>query len=122
MTTQKTIQLTIHGRVASKKNSRISTRSGRNFPSKKYKEWHEDASWQLFAQKKKMGIERCSAKLMFYMPDRRRADLTNKAESVMDLLVDCEILKDDSWQVVRPLELDAEYDKENPRVEITLKI
>jgi len=69
-------------------------------------------------QKKKVGIENCSMSLLFYMPDNRRTDLTNKAESVMDLLVDNGILKDDSWQVVNPLQLVTKYCKDNPRVEI----
>ena len=114
------MKLSIKGRVPSKKNSRINTRSGRSFPSKKYTEWHEDASWQLFPQKKKMGIDRCQVKLMFYMPDMIRADLTNKAESIMDLLVDIGVITDDRWQVVRPLLLDAELDRDNPRCEITI--
>jgi len=110
--------LVIEGRIPSKKNSRINTRSGRSFPSKAYKEWHKDASWQLYTQKKQIGIKDCQIELDFYLPDNRRADLTNKAESVMDLLVDLGIIKDDSWQVVSHLILTGEYDKGNPRVEI----
>lgn len=117
------MNITITGRVPSKKNSKRKIQRGHKtfmVPSKEHEEWHEDASWQLYTQKKQVGIERCSISIMFYMPDRRRADLTNKAESVMDLLVDNGILKDDSWQVVRPMTLDAEYDKENPRVEVCI--
>jgi hypothetical protein len=33
----------------------------------------------------------------FFAENRRRFDLTNAAESVMDLLVDAEILADESW-------------------------
>jgi len=110
--------LIIKGRCPSKKNSRINTKSGRSFPSKAYKEWHEDASWQLYTQKKPMGITKAQIELDFYLPDNHKADLTNKAESVMDLLVDLGIIKDDSWQVVSHLILTGEYDKENPRVEI----
>lgn len=110
--------LEIKGRVPSKKNSRINTRFGRSFPSKAYKEWHEDASWQLYTQKKPMGLTKAQVELHFYMPDNRRADLTNKAESVMDLLVDVGVLKDDSWQVVNTIILKGELNKENPRVEI----
>lgn len=111
----------ISGRTPSKKNSRINTRSGRSFPSTKYKEWNENALWQLKAQKPTKGIERCEAHLIFHMPDRRRADLTNKAESVFDTLVDAGILVDDSWQVVTPITLHGFYDKENPGVEVILK-
>lgn len=49
------------------------------------------------------------------------ADLTNKAESVMDLLVDCGIIVDDSWQVVEKLTLRiGGIDKKNPRVVVEI--
>jgi Holliday junction resolvase RusA-like endonuclease len=53
------------------------------------------------------------------MPDNRRTDLSNKAESIMDLLVDNGILEDDCWQIVPILALQGmKVDKENPRAEI----
>ena len=53
------------------------------------------------------------------MPDNRRADLTNKAESIMDLLVDCKVIVDDSWQEVPRLLLNCGgVDQKNPRVDI----
>ena len=49
------------------------------------------------------------------MPDKRKTDLTNKAESVMDLLVDCGVIEDDSWQFVPKLYLSClGTDKEKP--------
>lgn len=58
----------------------------------------------------------------FWMPDNRRADLTNKAESVMDLLVDLKIITDDSWQCVPSLTLQSKgIDKINPRAEIWIR-
>ena len=113
--------LRLHGRIPSKKNSRVNTRSGRSFPSKKYKEWHEAAMWELKSQKPPQGIDRCEIQLVLHMPDRRRADLTNKAESVMDLLVDAGVITDDSWQVVTPIILHGFYDKESPGVEIIIR-
>jgi Holliday junction resolvase RusA-like endonuclease len=59
--------------------------------------------------------------MVFLMPDARRTDLTNKAESVADLLVDNGIIKDDSWQVIDEMLLRCDgIDRKNPRVEITL--
>ena len=109
--------LTIRGRIPSKKNSRINTRSGRSFPSSKYTAWHKDASLQISRAHKQTqkGIS-----LTFYMPDNRRTDLTNKAESVMDLLVDNGIFEDDSWQITGDVSLSCNgIDKLNPRVEIS---
>lgn len=115
------------GRVPSKKNSRRNfvTASGRqmSLPSESYEEWHEISSWELKKQiKKPLRLSDVKITLIFYPPDRRIGDLTNKAESVMDLLVDNEILKDDNWFVVkRNCQIFGGIDKENPRVEITIE-
>jgi len=111
---------TINGRIPSKKNSRnIFIRKGRpvNIPSSKYKEWHDSAAVQL----KQQGIKHLEnvqeIQMEFFMPDNIKTDLTNKAESVMDLLVDLNIIKDDSWQEVKCVLLDCRgIDKKNPRV------
>ncbi len=113
-------KITILGRIPSKKNSRTIVCFGktpRSLPSSKYNSWHKEASAQLCdVNKIKSGSD---LKLVFYFPDNRRADLTNKAESVMDLLVDNKIIEDDSWQVIKSVTLEsAGVDKENPRVEI----
>lgn len=106
--------ITILGRIPSKKNSRITTRTGMSFPSKQYSQWNKDTLWQL---KGKPKIENGSfLVLKFYMPDNRRCDLTNKAESIMDTLVDAGLLEDDSWQVIPSITLQFEsVDKNNPR-------
>lgn len=109
--------LVIKGRIPSKKNSRINTRSGRSFPSSKYTAWHKDASMQI--KDAKPQTEKGFV-LTFYMPDDRRCDLTNKAESVMDLLVDNGVIEDDAWQKTGEVRLiPAGIDRQNPRVEIS---
>jgi len=105
----------ITGRIPSKKNSRISTRSGRSFPSKKYTEWHKDAMIQISDEWSGEPIEYVEKiVLAFKMPDNRRKDLTNCTESVMDLLVDAGILKDDCWQVIPNITLMGMLDSESP--------
>lgn len=117
----KPLKFKLHGRVPSKKNSRISTRSGRSFPSKKYMEWHKDASAQLQGLKPKKPLEHVVVQLEFAFPDNRRADLTNKAESIMDLLVDNGFLVDDKWQCVEDIRLrSAGVDRDNPLVRIQI--
>lgn len=88
-----------------------------SFPSAKYTAWHKDASYQIKGVPK---IPNGSfLTINFYMPDNRRCDLSNKAESIMDLLVDNEILEDDCWQVIPVLNLQfQEVDKENARIEV----
>ncbi len=91
-------------------------------PSSKYKEWHVDASNQI-TQQKIQPVKGCieSVTLTFYAPDKRKFDLTNKAESIMDLLVDNGIIEDDNYSVIPNLQLKfGGVEKENPRVEISL--
>lgn len=110
----------IHGRVPSKKNSKIMVCRGKFpmlLPSVRYKEWHVDASLQLKRHKK---IHSDSLTLTFFFPDNRRSDLTNKAESVMDLLVDNHLIEDDSWEHVKKLTLVfGGVEKKRPGVEIS---
>ena len=123
---QKVISITIKGRIPSKKNSRnIFFRRGRmmNIPSPKYTAWHKASSLQLKKVPKYRLESVPSIFIEFYAPDRRATDLTNKAESIMDLLVDNEIIKDDNWYIVPRLALLFKgVDKLNPRaiIQITL--
>jgi len=118
--------LIIKGRIPSKKNSKmIVTRGKRPFliPQAKYVEWHKQASLQIKEQKIIWCENIQEIQIEFWMPDNRQADLSNKAESIMDLLVDCEVIEDDRWQIVSRLTLScAGIDKENPRAEIWIKM
>lgn len=117
------ITYTILGSVPSKKNSRnLFVRNGRivNIPQKAYGEWHTDSLKQLKMPPKPLQTVKY-VQLCFYSKDKRAYDLTNKAESVMDLLVDAGILLDDNYTVVP--ELTITYGglcRENPRCEITI--
>lgn len=111
--------MTIYGEVPSKKNTRIPvTRGSYTFmiPGKTYKAWHALAVPQV----PKCRVESPTAVTMtFYAKTKRKADLTNRAESVMDLLVDCGVLEDDNYFAVPKVTLVfAGVDKEQPRVEI----
>ena len=121
----KKAQYLIKGRIPSKKNSRnIFVRGGKQFniPSKQYKEWHKQATMQLLIAGQIRFESVCDVQMEFYLPDNRACDLTNKAESVMDLLVDCKILLDDKWQVVPRVFLESKgVDLDNPRVTVWIK-
>ena len=120
-----TENIVLLGQVPSKKNSRINTRSGRSFPSKRYAEWHKSAVEQL----KAINLDevtvnedsKCEINYMFYCKDLRRRDVSNMLESINDLLVDVGILKDDDWKHVRIGFADADLDRENPRAEISIR-
>lgn len=123
----KIVRFKVKGRIPSKKNNQqiLTRKGGRPFimPSKKFKDWQKDAFIQLLSQKVPRSNFVCSmVELRIYFPDRRKADLTNKAESIMDMMVDYGVMKDDNWKCTGPVMLFGDYDKENPRCEITLWI
>src|SRR6185369_4059684 len=49
-----------------------------------------------------------SVKVYHYWKDNMVRDLGNKLETINDLLVDCGIVADDSWQVIGKIESDGE--------------
>jgi hypothetical protein len=114
--------ITIAGDTPSKKNSRrLFVRGNRpvNLPSEHYEAWHDSAVRELVLAKYPAFETPCQLQITIYPKTRRKADLTNKAESIMDLLVDCFLLPDDNWEVVTGVLLRfGGVDRVNPRAEI----
>lgn len=112
-------KIIIKGRIPSKKNSKIMVCRGKTpmlLPSQKYAEWHKDALSQLKGLEK---INSSSLVITIYAPDKRAGDLSNKVESINDLLVDAGLIEDDNWFVLKKLLLIfGGVDTENPRCEI----
>jgi Holliday junction resolvase RusA-like endonuclease len=123
------LSLIIKGRIPSKKNSRVqfyNKHLGRtiNIPSADYTQWHKSASAQLLLQNARniMLHDIVLITLNFFFPDNRRADLTNKAESIMDLLVDNKVIPDDNWKTTgRILLIPKGINKTNPHCEINIE-
>lgn len=115
-------KITIFGRIPSKKNSKIMICRGPRpilLPSKEHKLWHEEQSYKL--PKNIKDISSCNIIATFYAPDNRATDLSNKWESVGDLLVDNRILLDDNWKVIKDLHLIyGGLDKDNPRCDLEI--
>ena len=110
---------TILGRIPSKKNSRVTNRkTGRSFPSRDYVKWHKNAEEQLNNFHNEEIDFPVEVTYNFYMPDLRPTDISNKLESINDLLTDINFWKDDNWSIVRKFHASAELDRDNPRVEI----
>lgn len=85
-------------------------------PSSKYTIWHKDALLQLTNKEK---IKSSRLVLTFFAQDNRKFDLTNKAESIMDTLVDAGLIADDNYGVISELVLKfGGVDKGNARVMI----
>jgi len=117
------LAFSLSGRVVPKKNSRISTRSGRTFPSKRYTTWHKSCLQQMNELEiPKDGIKKCKISVVIIFPDRIRADLDNRLTSVLDLLVDYGLIKDDSWDVVTEIRASGRYEKNKPGVDIIVEV
>lgn len=120
----------MNGNTPSKKNSKqIVYVRGRPLiiSSKKHKDWHSIALESLKLSCIKQNIHKMTLTttsdiiLTFYAENRRKFDLTNKAESIMDILVDVGLLEDDNYEVVPNLTLKfGGLDKNNPRCEIEI--
>lgn len=106
-----------------KKNNRITNRkTGKTFPSKRYQEWHKIASEAISDHIPTNPIESTiEVKMIFKWPDKRRRDMTNFAESIMDLIVDNKMLVDDNWYVCGYITLiSGEIDRVNPHIRLMI--
>lgn len=109
---------------ATKKNSpRIVHAGGRPkvLPSKQFVSYQDKAGWFLPRLDVPINVP-VNVMAIYYMPTRRRVDLTNLHEALHDVLVHFGVLADDNSQII--VSTDGSrvlYDKHNPRtvVEIT---
>lgn len=108
-----------------KKNSQqilVSLATGKPFvmPSKKFRQYEQEA--KLFLKKPKAPIDYpVNVKCKFYLPTRRRTDLTNLLEAVDDLLVSAGILADDHYGIVAGHDGSRCFvDRDLPRTEIVI--
>lgn len=117
------MKLVIYGPTPSKKNSKIIVCRGKFpmlLPSTSYVNWHKLALVQLMGKK---AIKSSELILTFFAGDNRKFDLTNKAESIMDTLVDAGLIIDDNYSIISKLTLVfGGVDKGHARCEITYDI
>lgn len=120
------IRYTIPLAPVSKKNSQqilVNRKTGKPFvmPSAKYREYEKAAMLYLLRPPEAPICAPVEITYRFYMPTRRRVDLTNLMEAADDLLVAAGILADDNSSIV--VSHDGSrvlYDKDAPRTEITI--
>lgn len=119
--------ITLNGETPSKKNSRINTRSGRSFPSKKYKAWHDTVVSELaflIARKQIETIPNGKEVILtatFCHGNFKRRDSDNQLSSILDTLVDAGILPDDNWKIIPEKHIYDKYEKNNPHCIIEIK-
>lgn len=91
------------------------------FPSAAYVQWNKDASRQIVGRPAKP-YPRARVTITIFGQTRRASDLTNKAESVMDLLVENRVLEDDDWNCVPEVHLlFGGVEPKNPRAEVFIE-
>ena len=65
----------------------------------------------------------CNVECIYYMPTHRRVDLSNLLACTLDVLVKYKVLEDDNSNIVASMDGSrVEYDKDNPRTEITITL
>lgn len=120
MSNPQIVELTLEGSVPSKKNSRINRRDGVSFPSTKFIQWQKDAIKQVLIQSRHRFYKPVSLELIVYFGTNIRADLDNRLTSILDMLVEALILRDDKWQDVPLIKVQADYRKNKPGAFIRL--
>lgn len=117
------IHFTISIPPRTKKNSqRVIVNKGRVLviPSKLYKEYEANAG--AFMPDIETIDEPVNIKALYYMPSKRRVDLTNLHEALHDMLVHYKVIADDNSKII--VSTDGSrvlYDKENPRTEVFIE-
>lgn len=120
------IKYTVKLPPITKKNSQqilTNKKTGRPFiaPSSQYKAYADKAGWFLKPTPPQPIDCECNVKCLFYLPTRRKTDLTNLLEAIDDILVSCGVLEDDNYSIVTAHDGSrCFYDKENPRTEIII--
>lgn len=119
------INFTVPLTPISKKNSQqilTNKATGRPFimPSKKFKDYEKDAA--RYIPKGVFINAPVNIKCLFYMPTKRRVDLTNLLEAIDDVMVKAGLLADDDFTVIESHDGSRVlFDKENPRTEVYIE-
>jgi Holliday junction resolvase RusA-like endonuclease len=89
-------------------------------PNNKFIQWQNDALKQVRAQTRRRFYVPVRVEVIVYFPTMGRADLDNRVTSILDMLVESLVLRDDRWQDVPQIEARAEYRKGDPGAFIRL--
>lgn len=89
-------------------------------PSRQYKEYEKNAMWFIPKPQKPI-LEAVNVRCLFFLPTRRKGDLTNYLEAIDDVMVKCGLLEDDNYTIIQSHDGSRVlYDKDNPRTEILI--
>lgn len=109
--------------ITKKNHQQIVRPNGTNrpivIPSKQYTQYEKDAS--VFIPKDKFISIPVNVKCIFYMPTKRKCDLTNLLEAIDDIMVRCGLLADDNYTIIHSHDGSrVMYCKERPRTEVEI--
>ena len=108
------LEIVLNGNVPSKKNSRVRTRSGSYIPSKEFADWQVDAMWQVRQQTRERFFKPVCVDVTIIFGRKSKSDLDNRLTSILDMLVEALILRDDRYEYVPQMSARAEYRKNEP--------
>lgn len=120
------IKITLYGRPVTKKNGQTiikNKKTGRPIivQKKGYRDYERDCLRQITGKHKLNISYPVNVKAIYYMPDRRRVDLTNLLEATDDILVRAGVLADDNVSIIKGHDGCRVFiDEDNPRVEIEI--
>ena len=119
------IFLVLDGNTPAKKTSQRAFKRGKFtkiLPSKRHEAWHDQNMAALVLPDVPLPLPgRVRLSVHFVRQSHRRWDYTNALDAVQDFLVDAGILIDDNAEVLCLGDITHEYDKLNPRAEVTLE-
>lgn len=118
------MRFTIPVAPVTKKNSqRIIYAGGRPriIPSAKYKQYEKDAGAFIPFVNEPIRTP-VNVRAVFYMPTRRRVDLVNLQEALLDVLTLYGVIEDDNSRIVASMDGSrVDYDNANPRTEVFIE-
>ena len=86
------------------------------------KQWEANVYYASFSQRPKEPYKKAKVTITYFFKTKQRRDLDNYVPKfILDGLVKAHIILDDRAEYIGMTELIQEYDKENSRVEITIK-
>lgn len=91
-------------------------------PSARFKKYEQESGHFIKHRNDKIDCP-VNIKAIYYMPTKRRVDLTNLHEALHDILVDYGVIADDNANIIVGTDGSrVKYDKNSPRTEVTIEL
>lgn len=92
-------------------------------PSAAFEQYEQAALWYIPRLRQPHPInEPVNIKCLFYMPTKRKCDLSNLLEAIDDVMVKAGLLADDDYTIIESHDGSRVlYDKQNPRTEVYIE-